>query len=110
IEANWAHIRSGEHWQDVLAYYLGPRLDLTWHGLSRRPSDEIDTWLADYRQAIAELLTAAAGHFQALAHSQAASLHQRLNPLLPDSLRTASLSQVAINLLRSVAGVDVVLV
>lgn len=110
IEANWSQIRSREHWQDVLAYYLGPRLELTWHCLSQRPGDELDAWMADYRQAVSELLSAAEGHFRALAHQQATALHQRLEPLLPSKARSYTLSQLAIDLLRSLAGVDVVLV
>lgn len=104
LEANVPHIHGLEHWREVVAYHLVPRLEASIQLLGRHPA------MAGYREHVLRLFEALNSHFADEAYRRAQKQHQQLNPLLPRAWQEKSMSQKAVGLLRSLDGVDCVLV
>lgn len=110
IEANLPFISGREQWHDVVNYYVLPRVERVLHLVAHSSQPDVGTWQMRYEGAIRHLLATLEQHFRRISQVFNESLTQAVDAVLPADRRSLSLSQKAIVMLRSVPGIDVVLV
>ena len=104
-------IQSWEQWDYEKEYRIMPQIyDAVNYLENIMPVDaEWQDWVVEFSQSLFQLLEIAATHFKTSKHAFAATFCQRLDELDPDLKTSASLSSKALRILRSIPGVDSIL-
>jgi aryl-alcohol dehydrogenase-like predicted oxidoreductase len=110
IKSNLSHIGGREQWHDVVNHHVLPRVERALHLLAHESQPALGAWQISYDAAIRQLLQGLEQHFRHGAQARTEAMRAAVGPHLPESHRQLSLSQQAVTLLRSLPGVDCVLV
>jgi aryl-alcohol dehydrogenase-like predicted oxidoreductase len=110
LEANMPFINGREQWHDVVNYYVIPRVDRVLHIASHSNQPALAHWQLRYEGAVQHMLSTLEQHFRRISQEFGHKLELAVNEVLDQAQRRLSLSQKAIFMLRSLPGVDVVLV
>jgi hypothetical protein len=103
-----------EHWREVESAYIRPRLEhllahISLHLVGKVRNDWA-AWKESYAPAMEALLVAIGDRHRAGAQVQSDRIAERLDPLLPESLRRESLSRKTLAMLAGLPGTSCVLV
>jgi hypothetical protein len=110
VESNLPHISGREQWHDVVNYYILPRVERVLHLIAHGSHPGLGPWQQNYESAVQQLLATLEQHFRHLGQDRTRRLTEAVDQVLDEPYRRLSLSQKAILLLRSLPGVDVILV
>jgi aryl-alcohol dehydrogenase-like predicted oxidoreductase len=110
VATNLPGINGREQWHDVVNRYILPRVERVLHLVAHGAHPGLGQWQQTYEAAVQQLLTVLEHHYRQLGQERARQLNAAVDAVLDEAHRRLSLSQKAITLLRSLPGVDVVLV
>jgi aryl-alcohol dehydrogenase-like predicted oxidoreductase len=110
VESNRAYISGREQWHDVVNHYILPRVERVLHIVAHGSHPGLGQWQQTYEAAVQQLLSTLEFHYRHLGQERTRTLTAAVDAVLDETHRRLSLSQKAIVMLRSLPGVDVVLV
>jgi aryl-alcohol dehydrogenase-like predicted oxidoreductase len=105
----WTSFRDIEHWKDVMTYSLLPQMETAMEFVADKPlSQDQETWFNDYVFQVNRLFKLMSNYFKSYAASRSDSIKHAIYESFPE-WKEPTLSQIAINAIRSVPGVSCVL-
>ncbi|MBC7543596.1 MAG: aldo/keto reductase [Candidatus Sericytochromatia bacterium] len=110
LRTNLPSISGREQWHDVVNHHVLPRVERALHLLSHQSHPALGAWQTRYDAAIRHVLQGLEQQFRHAAQARTQALRGAIAPHIPETYTHLSLSQQAVTLLRSLDGVDCVLV
>ena len=105
----WTSFRDIEHWKEVMTYSLLPQVEHAMEFLADKPlSQDQETWFNDYVFQVNSVFKLMSNYFKSYASSRSEAVKHAIYEDF-DQWKEPTLSQIAINAIRSVPGVSCVL-
>ncbi len=108
----WQRFATYHRWQEIVAEYVWPHVKRAFQFLEQSASQntKISAWIASYRQVLTAALEAVTSVYAKAAIQQVDSIKKQVRSAGPDWDQEGSLSQLAVRVLRTTAGITTVLV
>lgn len=110
LQRHWNTFGNYEHWTEARSQHFLPRMNAGLRAISQTKSDDLSVWIRQFKASASSLFSHITCYYADMARARSAAAIRTLGFVLGDDFRNMSLSQLAVNAVRSTQGISSVLV
>lgn len=110
LQRHWNTFCGYEHWTEVRSQYFLPRMNAGLRAITPSTNNELREWVHTFKSTANSLFHTLSCYYAGQARDRSRAVKQTVASLLGDEFTNMSLSQLAVNILRTTKGVSGVLV
>ncbi len=107
---HWNTFDSIEHWHEIEAQYLRPRMNEAVEAILHHPTPGMDEWIAEFKSKTQELFKLITHHYAVLSHPRLERIHAKAVEMLGAEFADMSIAQLAFSAPRATEGVSCTLI